>query len=211
MAHDWYRNQRWTPEVERAFFDRLARGRSADSKAQHLRIQALYLQENGTKRDIRVAVLLLRMTLDTYPDCFDAEQTWLQLAECFDLLDMPEQAVEAYAAAFRVAKEDRLLITDGPLSFGEFCVRRSETTLFRAALRKLRRYEASSFPVNRFKKNALMALMLHELGENDKARSCKLRAMNAAGAKHSGFWKHPNLGLVGRKQKWLISKLERIR
>jgi hypothetical protein len=53
------------------------------------------------------------------------------------------------------------------------------------------------FPVDVFKVEASMALILADLGDKGATRGHAARAIEAAGAQHSSFRYHPTVGLVG--------------
>ncbi len=92
MSHgDWFRNTSWDPEIENAFFKKLARARD---KCQYLRIQASTLAS-------RCPEVALRL-LDKYfalGEHFDIAQAHVDRATAFLHLNQLDSAILAYEAA----------------------------------------------------------------------------------------------------------------
>lgn len=209
MATEWFRSPTWSPEIEKAFFERLGRARSSHNKAQYLRIQAYYLATEGTDAEVDPAVKLLRLMVTDYPERGQLASAWQQLAECYDRLNQVDAATDAFRKSFQAMKEMPNVKTDSALAFGELCLRRDLKELYGEALERLSEYEdGGMFPVATFRLNAISALLLSAQGENDRAKRHRDIAIEAAGLKRSGAAKHRSLGLVDDRQRWLLDRLE---
>jgi hypothetical protein len=67
----------------------------------------------------------------------------------------------------------------------------------------------TQFPSCDYMHYSLKACLLDSLGM-DGAKSNVEMANSAAGRTHSGFWKHPTLGLVEEEPNWLKERMDRI-
>src|SRR5687768_16086011 len=97
--HDWYRQTEWSEAHAAAFFQRLARSRTAFHRAQYLSIQALTLTETGLKSNILVALELLDRIFIEDSDDWSLPAAHLQAARCHDALGNIEAATRHFERA----------------------------------------------------------------------------------------------------------------
>lgn len=91
-------------------------------------------------------------------------------------------------------------------------VTRGLKAYYQEALRVLGEVEPRDlvFPLSRFRFHAASALILADNGDTKAAKENAIKALNAAGAHHSGFRYHAKLGLVGDRYKSLRKDLAAI-
>lgn len=164
---DWFRNTTWTPEIATAFFQRLARSRGPDRKAQYLRIQALHLAETKERRLIEVALCLLDRLLTEYPTRSQLQSSHLQRAQCLVELGRDDDAIVAFRASLAAQRDFPNVHTDAWLDFAWFAVERERLDLYAkvsAVLDEFARAAATTFPIQRYKLHAARAVMLAAAG-----------------------------------------------
>lgn len=187
--HDWYRNSSWTADIESDFRQRLSRARE---KSQYLRIQAYYLAENHPQ----VALSLL----DQYfalGDHFDKAQAHGDRARAFIALGDVDAALSSYEEALAWEREFPHSKTHAYLEYACLVINARAARLYIRAMEVLDTHrERPMFPVDRYRANGARAILLHELGRTDDARSFADLAMVAAREVESGFRYHQDLGLV---------------
>jgi len=95
-AHNWYRNTRWSGEIEVAFSQKL--GRARGQWHQYLAIQMLQLKERYPEAALRLADYYLgRKADDESGFSFGPVMQWSALA--YEKLDRLDEAVRAYLEA----------------------------------------------------------------------------------------------------------------
>jgi len=197
---DWYRRTTWTESDQTEFFARLNRSRSPSAKAQYLRIQAVYLQEAGTKEMIRASITLLDKLLEEYPDAFDLASVYLQKAECLLALGDETGAIHYFRKSLQREREFPNVRTTAALRFGWMIVERRLSNFYDEALLAIEHYVGINnvlvFPFERYIVNAIRAVITEERGCPDVARELAQAALDAASQKHSDFRYHPTVGLV---------------
>ncbi len=201
MGRDnWYRRTTWTESDREAFFARLNRSRSASTKDQYLRIQALYLQKVGTEEMLRAALELLDLLLEQSPDSFQLASAYLQKAECLLALGDKAGAIEYFRKALQREREYPSVQTTAGLEFGWMIVEQGLSHLYDEALEAIQAYAERKpgpmFPYQRYVVNAVRAIIAEERGYHEIASELAQRALNAAAQTHSGFRYHPKVGLV---------------
>jgi tetratricopeptide (TPR) repeat protein len=207
---DWYRRTTWTERDQEEFFARLKRSRSSFHKAQYLRIQAHVLQQAGLNEQ---SLELLR----GYSDPHQAAMALSTRGDALFALGRIDDAIEAHRHAFEYER------AHSPNYFGNSWLRFGETAIGEDRRERFQEVSAifecalkagyrATFPYEQFTYFACQALILSARGEVAEARSMADRAVAAAQRSHSGFGRHPSIGLVAsdwRRSK-LGSKLQRL-
>lgn len=187
---DWFRQKEWSPAIEAAFFAKLKRARD---KAQYLRIQACTIAQSHPG----VALALLERYFDLGED-FDIAQAHYDSATAHLALGDIDRAIDSLEAALKREECFPNLKTQAYLSLPVLIVRQRLTERYDQALELLEKHrDRVMFPVDSFRWNAVLAVVLAEFGRRDEALNAANAALKAAELKHSGFRYHPNLGLVG--------------
>ena len=208
---DWFRRTTWSSTDRAEFYARLNRSRSAEAKAQYLRLQAGHLHESRDLARIAAAVELLDDLVARFPSSSQLPLAHLQRAQCLDALDRVEEAIESFRAAVaarRVLPNDRTRVA---LVFGMFCVRRELAALLSEAEAYLVEFEDESpFPRDVFEANAVFAIARARRGDTSSARAAAAGALEAAHLTTSGLPYHPAVGLVSDVEPELLAQLERL-
>lgn len=200
---DWYRNQRWTGEIERKFFDKLGRARR---KEQYLRIQASTI----AKKEPDVALSLLRQYFDLN-DKFDQAQAYCDMAAAYIAKGDLESAVNSYGKALESESAFPNVKTDAYILYALLIVENKLTNFYQSANEVLNENMGRlMLPVDHFRWHAAKALIAAENGEKEKATNHVACAFDAAKIKKSGFRFHQSLGLVGKEYKGVLNALRAI-
>jgi tetratricopeptide (TPR) repeat protein len=165
VASDWYRNETWSPEIEKTFQEKLKKCRTQGP--QSLFIQAYTLAEN----EPRTALKLLEQYNSTGNTVRIASASEFQ-ARCYVALGLIEEAINSYkqALALEVLHPDTITTRSGfELSFLVATHRkRDEYQLIINLLqdKKLRLI----FPVDMFMYAASLALIHSDAGNEELSR-----------------------------------------
>jgi tetratricopeptide (TPR) repeat protein len=207
---DWYRNTTWTPKVESAFRARLKRSRGTYHKAQYLRIQAYHLAEVGNHL---AALSLLDELLSQYPDSYQVAWARSQRAQCLLSLGRIEEAVDEYRRSLQAERAEPTCRSDSWLDIACLIAFHGLKDHYAEALSILEEFATGRdllFAVQRFQFAAARAFIADDLGDQLTAREYAQSAMEHAAAEHSGFLRHPKLGLVDGLDQKLQRRLARI-
>lgn len=212
--HDWYRRTTWTEKDREEFFARLNRSRSSFHKAQYLRIQAGILQQAGLNEQ---SLELIDIQLRDYPDPFQAAMALETRGDALFALGRTDDALDAHRHAFEYQRMHCPNFRGNSwLHFGEIAVGEDRRERFQdvSAIfdRALEAGYSTVFPTHQYIYFGCLALIHFARGEPAEARSMANRAAAAAERSHSGFGRHPSIGLVnsGWRQSNLGSKLQRL-
>jgi tetratricopeptide (TPR) repeat protein len=208
--HDWYRNTTWTPEVQAAFRSRLDRSRGRFKKAQYLRIQALYLAEAAL---LEPAIQLLNELLGEYPEPSQLSSAMMQRAQCFYRMSQIPKAIDDYRRALQAERDRPIVKTDAWLKFAWMIASERMAELYDEALAVLAEFSsplALLFPLQRFQYNATRALIVESKGDRTSAQSFAAAALKDAATEHSGFSRHPTLGIARDPDEHVLQRLKAI-
>ncbi len=199
----WYRNTTWTPEIAARFEQKLHRARD---KADYLRIQAIYL----TRAYPKVALELVDRYL-AIPNQRQQALGHCTRAEALETLGRLDDAVTAYEAALARESECPNWQTNAYLELPTLIVQHEMVRHYgRAAEVLTANFDKLAFPVSLFQWHAAYSLVLEFKGDISAARAHARAALDAAAADHAGIERHPRLGLVGKRQTGLLSRIKHI-
>lgn len=200
---DWYRHKDWSPTIEADFFAKFA---SARNKAQYLRIQASTIAQSHPE----VALGLLQRYFEL-GEHFDIAQAHYDRATAQLALRNIPGAIESYEAALEREEIYPHLKTNAYISLPVLIARERLKDRYSQALDLLEKYrDRVLFPVDVFCWNGVLAIVLAETGKRDKAADAADAALKAAGLTHSGFDRHPKIGLIGPKDSDLLERVRKI-
>jgi tetratricopeptide (TPR) repeat protein len=179
--------------------------------AQYARIQALVLFDANPKKYCVESIKLLDMVLAQWPEEGQLESVHLQRGLCLEIMGKISQAIEAYLEAFEAHKVFPNLITNAYLDFGWLVATRRLSEWYPLAFEKLAEFnEHEIFPSSVYRSNAIRAMILDHLGHRERAREHATQALAAAAARHSGFPRHPHIGLVESQDKRVERQLRKL-
>jgi tetratricopeptide (TPR) repeat protein len=208
MADDWYRRKTWTANDREEFSARLRRSRGAYNKAQYARIQAYELLTTRTHEAYLAALELLDMILAEWREEAQLASVYHHRAECFSGLGDLPRAIDAYRQVFQTQRVHKHELTMAHLDFGWLVATTPLPELYNEALAVLCEFHRDMFPVDRYRANAIQALILDSQGKYEQARSYASVAIQAATATHSGFRYHAKLGLVASPDQKVHERLQ---
>ena len=190
---EWFRRTSWEPSDRNDFFTKLARSRG--SKSQFLRIQALHLQEAAI---FEPALELLDLLVSQHPDDLDLASAHLQRAGCLTALGRYDEAIEAFRDVFRQEHRFPNVRTHAWIDFGWLAIQHGSAELYEDVLKMINEQPdpVLLLPFDRYRLNAVLAVIADELGEREAARRHATTALQAASESKSGLRYHPKLGLV---------------
>lgn len=189
---------------------RLRRSRSSFHKAQYLRIQAWHLEQVAQPIELAAAIALLDMLIHDYPDASQLAQARQQRARCFAVTGRTAEALEEYRAALDAERAFPHLIIHAYIEFGELVLASGRRDLLEEALSILAPRPKESFPVARYRRCAVAALLNEELGCLSYARVHAIAALSAAAMTESPFRYHRHLGLVRELDASIQARLWRL-
>ena len=200
---EWFRHTDWSPAIESAFFAKLARARD---KAQYLRIQGGML----ARVHPRVSLELLRRYFELGED-FDIAQAYCHRADAQLALRDIEGALQSYEAALQREEAFPRLLTEAYIELPLLIVHEKLSNRYEQALELLHKHRGRlMFPVDVFRWNGILAVLLSETGQPARAAEAANEALKAAGLTHSGFSRHAKVGLVGPGNADLLKRVQAI-
>ena len=164
MSEDWYRNRDWTPEIETAFEQRIARSRA--QKAQHLMLQGQALIANHP--DIAVGLLERSIALENE---FHLNQANCYLALAHLALGRIEKTLQAYEAALEAQLRFRFVRSSAPIDYAFVVAWFGRSDRYPTALPILEAMKPSIFPGADLQAHAAHALILDGLCRTEEART----------------------------------------
>ena len=204
---EWFRRSTWTDGDRDDFNARLQHSRGASSKAQYLRLQALYLAEAGHHDG---AIELLDRLFAEFPDTIDVAQAHGQKAGSLAKLGRTDEAINEYRAALQREREFPNVRTNAWLDFGWFVLEKQLTHVYEEIGRVMEEFRdegSLKFPAIEYRYAAIQSLLADARGEKRQAREFAKQALAEAAKDHSGLRYHPAVGLVGSERGTIANRL----
>ncbi len=197
---DWYRRKYWSPAIERAFRERLARSRLTFHKAQYLRIQGATLIERSDPRCVRAGLALCREVIESFPDERSQHAAcWNHMADAHRALGQrPEElaclrrGVECEKVYPNVTAGNALALATYLARFGVF----ADAAEIEASLASDSHLGERLLPLARFRIEFVRAVLADWRGDIPAAATHARQAFHAAGRRKSWMPRHASLGLV---------------
>lgn len=157
------------------------------------------------------ALELLNKVMTEWPADAQHAVVYHQMAQCHEKLGDRSAALIAYRMVFDAQRRQPGELTGAHLGFGMLIALAPYPDLYREALSILDEFGASpTFPIEEFELAAARSLIAKAQGDNAAASHQARTALAAAKKAHSGFSRHPTLGLVSKIDPILEDRLERI-
>jgi len=184
---DWYRRTTWTPDDQVAFRARNRRSRSADGKAQYIRIQATTLFETERPELTMAALSLVQESLQEYPNAMDLALALELAGKCCWRLGRHDAAMEYFHAALRREADFPGIVTNACFHMGKLAVEHRMVHEYDAVLRAMEAFGAPVFPWHVYIAEGVRAIVASDRGDQDAAQDHAARALRASGVKDSGL------------------------
>jgi tetratricopeptide (TPR) repeat protein len=204
---EWFRRSTWGEADREDFNARLKRSRGAGNKAQYLRIQAGHLAEAGNHA---AAIELLDRLLSEFPHRIELALAHSQRAASLANLGQCEAAIQEYRVALQTERDFPNVRTKAWLDFGWLVVERQLTDYYdevSQVLGEFREEGGLRFPATEYRYAAIQALLADYRGNKARAREFAQQALAEAAKEHSGFRRHPTVGLVGSESNTFANRL----
>jgi tetratricopeptide (TPR) repeat protein len=194
---DWYRRSTWTERDREEFGARLQRCRTEHTKAESLRIQALYLERVGGQEMLLASIALLDRLLQRHPVSSSLGAAYKQKGNCLLALGRVGEAIDAFRAALAAQRAHPFVRDYSHLDFAGLVLACRRSDLYPEVLAAFTEFGGNErLPIEQYRFHGARALMLDEMGNRDEAREAALAALEASRQVHSSFHKHPTEGLV---------------
>jgi hypothetical protein len=204
---DWFRRTTWSAADQEDFFARLKRSKTSTNKAQYLRIQAVHLAEAGLHA---AALGLLDILFRDFPDRLELASAHLQKAEYLVVLGQPIAAIAEFRLSLQAEREFPNVRTSCWLQFPWFIVRQELAEHYDEAWSVLDEFQSAhrwTVPLDRYRYAAVRALIAASRQNEAAARDFATVALQLEAASFSGFRYHPTVGLVGKVDPEIHSRL----
>lgn len=194
---DWYRRTTWTPQDKAEFHARLARSRSDYNKVQYAYIQATCLRKTKRAELVRAADELLDYVLLEVPDQFLLSQVYLEKAECAIFFAERQAALDWLRKALANERSFPNVKTSAHLVFALFVVRNSMKSCYDEVIKAIEENRQHRiFPAQIYQANLALAIIARDRSWMELAKGHAKTALDAAARTHSGFSRHPFVGLA---------------
>jgi tetratricopeptide (TPR) repeat protein len=210
MAGDWFRKTTWTEEDRLEYFQKLKRAREYN-KPQYLRIQAYTLYCTNEKKLLIAALDLLKKYFEEYPeDNIEKSSSYQLMGNIYCKMKKYDLALEKYNHALDFEEKFPNVQTGAYLDYSELIIQLNKVELFENVKNIILKKDGEiDFPINLYKKNAILSIIYKYDGDIEKAKFYKRLAEEAANAEETDFRWHKKLGLVKKRNK-LLDKLWKI-
>jgi hypothetical protein len=209
-SEDWYRNEVWSPDIERNFHSKLSNARS--QRDQYLKIQILCL----TERHPHAALGLGKFYFETRSDCSWDLDVKHATAKAHEQLKDFDAASEAYREILKHECDKPFFPFMALLDAPYLIARKTLKSEFSFALETLTRAELEfskrgiTHVVEQFILHASHAIIRNHSKQKPEARDHAVVALKLAGVKDSGLRYHRKVGLVGPEYQKTILTLKSI-
>lgn len=200
MRQYWFRRTTWSSDIEAEFFARLKRAQDYN-RPQYMRIQAITLLDADSNL-WPDAEKLLNYALDTWPNDSDLVYVLDAKGRCRELAEDIGGAVDLYCAAIDQMRIRPSRESSAQLEAARLIAVNKIRDKYERALDEVSSVFASRslrFPIDIFLGEGSRALIYHELGRIDEAKTALALAMAAERQSTSGLPQHPHLGRVSAR------------
>jgi tetratricopeptide (TPR) repeat protein len=213
MSDDWYVRSTWTKADEADFFARFKKSRGLSNKAQYLIRQAECLEDTGSKKLLRAAIMLLDMMLKEFPEEFHLAEAHGQKASCLAKLGYRAGAITHYRLALKALRECPGHQVPVAYDFGKFIVENKMRKFYDEVLAAVDDYmklAGVDFPSEIYLYNGIRAVIAAERKDRENAKKNAQIAFDAANENNSGVKHHPGFGVVQNRKSKFYKSVEAI-
>lgn len=208
MARDeWFRRKTWSAKDREEFHARLSRGRSTSAKAQYVRVQASHLLD---AKEFSAALELLDFLLRELPEPLEVSIAHFARARCLVGLSRVDEALSEYRLSLQAERKFPQVGTSAWLELPWLIMSLKMSEFYAEALSTLDEFHSEvelGIPILRFRYSAVRAIIAAEQGDALTATKFARQALEAAACTHSGYVRHPKLGLVDEIEPKLRKRL----
>jgi tetratricopeptide (TPR) repeat protein len=138
----------------------------------------------------------------------EVASTWSQVGDCYEFLGERDMALRAYQQVFNAQREFKGLRTTAHLTYAWIIAVGRVTQLYEDALQVLDEFASPiEFPVDKYKSNAVRAMIAEDRGDTVAARHYAGIALDGLEKKSSGLRYHPSVGLVRDPDALVVRRL----
>jgi tetratricopeptide (TPR) repeat protein len=196
---DWFRKTTWTETDRVDFWSHLERSRKT-SRCQYLKIQAHHLFATNSHKEIVTALKLINLALTEYPERIFLAELFELKAKCLNKLGNLQEAEKNFILAFNAMRIIPNVKPNAPVSYGLFVIEHKLSRLYPEVLKILNEFidtnSGLTFPITEYYFYGIQAVILFRNGDFEEAKSFAVMAIIASTKRHSGFNRHPTVGLV---------------
>ena len=186
---DWCQNESWNADIEAAFFAKLARARN---KTWYLQIQAGELVSGHPETALRLLDHYFALGADS-----SQAEAHFDRGRAHAALRNVDAAIAGFEAAVACEDANPLFRTWVYVELPVLVAIERKRALYDRAVELLtKNSDRPHFPAEFYKWHGAQALILHDRGETAQALDEARLPLDAAGMTHSGFPRHPEVGLV---------------
>jgi hypothetical protein len=183
----WFRRTTWTERDRTEFFARNERSRSAQSKAQYIRIQAVTLFATGDPDLVKAALGLAEQACADFPDVLDRSCILEIAGQCCEALGKTDDAIQFYRKALLREREVPGMKGNAGFRLAKLIVEIGHDQLYAEALAAAESQGPPCFPSQAYTLNGVRAIVLHRTGDGTTAKLFAKAALDAAAIRDSGL------------------------
>ena len=197
----WCTSKTWSLKDRERFYERNARSRGDDSKAQYMRVQANSLFETNKTKLVKAALELLEESFSEYPDASARALSFELAGKCCVFLNKNQKAIEYFLSALERQKEYIGIQTNACYALGTLVVEEDVDGLFETVEVALNDFGAPVFAYHAYKEYGIRAYIARYQGKYQEAKLLAKKSIKASKIKDSGLgWGRNKVGLVLKKR-----------
>ncbi|MCC7522671.1 hypothetical protein IT407_02640 [Candidatus Uhrbacteria bacterium] len=200
-SRNWYRKTTWSKADQEDFEKHFSRARGV-TKPQALTIQAHHLiHDIGTRDAINAGIGLIDRMLKDYSADFENARAYDFLGDANERLGNFDSALVAYSLSLDAQRKCPGITGQVHLSFGDLVARLKIKERYEEALNALKEFGSNDqlTQKTRFMHESILARILYDLGEAEKAKLHALNALKSAYVADQFFTKEKGIGKLSNE------------
>ncbi len=176
MDFSWISNDRWNDPEKKFFFEKLGRLRKVENRAVALDTKAGLLFDTKKPEKVKAAIELLTFRIHHFTFSYRMSLAYVLLGNCLDFQGNAPEALAAFEKA--IEWDEKEGVTGQSTLQVEIILRKHAESRYPEALAILKEYiQRASFPYEKFRFFAFLALLNRQMGENELAEKEARRAL----------------------------------